>query len=369
MQKYIMAACDLHDKTMVLWIARGREQAERWSFPNDPWGRRMMIEELRQRSAADGGAEIVFAYEASSQGFGLHDVLSEAGIRCHVLAPTRMARSPKERVSKNDARDAKAILGLLRGHVLAGNGLPAVWIPDRQTRDDRELVRARLDAASKLSKVKGQIQSLLKRHDLRRPGGTGRGWTDAFVMWLGVLSGESTGEASKLGPNARVALRSLLRQKEAMEEEIAALDQAVAALSKTARYAEAMKALLALKGVGTLTGMVFLTELGDPGRFSNRRQLACYLGLTPTSAESGRANDRKGHITRQGPSRVRRVLCQAMWAAIDSDPVLTEKYRRVVRKNPKHKKIAVVAGMRWLSIVMWHRALEAMGPPPSSMAA
>ena len=47
-------------------------------------------------------------------------------------------------------------------------------------------------------------------------------------------------------------------------------------------------------GVGVLTALVFLTELGDLSRFTNRRQLAAYLGLVPSSYETGKTNDRKG---------------------------------------------------------------------------
>ncbi len=34
-------------------------------------------------------------------------------------------------------------------------------------------------------------------------------------------------------------------------------------------------------------------------------------------------------------------------------------YQRIVARNPKHKKIAVVACMRRLAVLMWHVGLEA----------
>jgi len=369
MSNYIMVACDLHDKTMVLLIARNRETGVRRKFANDPEGRRLMIQDLRRRSKAAGGAEVVFAYEASGEGFGLHDELTDAGIRCHVLAPIHIPRSAKHRASKNDQRDAKAILVLLRGHLLAGNELPTVWIPDHATRDDRELVRARLDAAVKLAKVKNQITSLLKRHRLRRPASSGKGWTQTYVSWLQSLARKQGSAKNPLGPGARAALRSLLRQMESQEKEVADLEKAVVALSATPRYAKPAEAVIALKGVGAVTAMVFLTEIGDLRRFRNRRQLASYLGLVPRSNESGEANDRKGHINRQGPSRIRKVVNQAVWSAIRDDPELAAAYGRIVRKHPKQKKIAVVAAMRRLSVVMWHRGLDALGPPPGREAA
>jgi hypothetical protein len=50
-----------------------------------------------------------------------------------------------------------------------------VWIPDAQTRDDRELVRLRLDLAEKSTGIKAQVQSLLKRNNLKRPEDLGQG--------------------------------------------------------------------------------------------------------------------------------------------------------------------------------------------------
>jgi transposase len=364
-----MVACDLHDKTMVLWEARDAEPGRKRLFANDPDGRRTMIQDLQQQAKEAGDAEVVFAYEASGQGFGLYDELTESGIRCYVLAPIHIPRSPKHRLSKTDLRDAKAIMRLLRGHLLAGDELPAIWVPDPATRDDRELVRSRLDAATKLSKVKTQIQSLLKRYEMRRAPDLGDGWSQAFRSWLQSLTRKQSSSNSLPGPNTRMTLKSLLRQMDWLEKEVASLEKAIIALAATPRYAKTTQAVMELKGVGYLTAMVFLTEIGDLTRFKNRRHLAGYLGLVPITDESGDANDRKGHITRQGSRRLRKVLCQAVWSAIQSDPSLADAYQRIVRKNPKKKKIAVVAAMRRLSIVMWHRGLDAIRPTPEREAA
>ena len=39
MQEYITVGCDLHDRSMLLKIARGREEAKKRSFSNDAGGR------------------------------------------------------------------------------------------------------------------------------------------------------------------------------------------------------------------------------------------------------------------------------------------------------------------------------------------
>jgi len=354
-----MVGCDLHQKTLVLRYALDRGSIEARTFANDRPGRRVMIDWLNQMRRQRGAGRVLFAYEASSEGFGLYDELRAAAVECHVLAPTRIARSSKHARGKNDGRDAVQLLELLRAHVLAGNALPTVWVPDLQTRDDRELVRLRLDVADKRIVTKNQVQSLLKRNEVRRPAGTGKSWTNTYWAWL---KGLASGRVEGLGSGGRVALSSLLRQMGAIEDEIARLDKQVSVLSRSSRYRDAVKRLLTIKGVATLSAMVFLTELGDVRRFSNRRQLAAYLGLVPTSNETGERHDCKGHITRQGPSRVRKVLCQSTWALIRTDPQFAAAYAGIVRRNPKHRKIAVVAIMRRLAIVMWHRAVDD-GPP------
>ena len=351
MAESIMVACDLHDKTMVLKIARGRESAEKLVVRNTAACRTRLLEQLQERSRDAGGARVVFAYEASGQGFGLYDELTAANIECHVLAPTKIARSTQQRQHKTDEKDADLILQLLRGHVLAGNPLPTVWIPDVQTRDDRELVRARLDAAEKGVMIKVQIQSLLKRNRLIRPAELKCAWTKKASGWLRMVTRDAT-----VGQGIRTTLASLLRQWEFLQGEIEQLDKALVDLAATPRYRAAIRELIKLQGVGLLTALVFLTEIGDVGRFANRRQIGAYLGLVPRSYESGEAGDRKGHITRQGSPRVRRVLCQAVWTRIRQTGSDHELYQCQVARNPKHKKIAVVAAMRRLGVRMWHRA-------------
>ncbi len=365
MSQTIMVGCDLHDKTLVLKIAQGKEASVKRVYPNTPAGRQAMSGWLREQAERAGGAKLVFAYEASGQGFGLYDELKAAGFNCHVLAPSRISRSPAQKKQKMDDKDAEHLLDLLRAHVLAGNALPKVWIPDAKTRDDRELLRARCDVSYKISEVKSQIKGLLKRNRMERPATVGKGWTKSYWAWLrGLASPDST-----LGAGSREALASLLRQSDALEEEQEKLDDGLAKLSQSPRYQRAVYALLQIRGVGLLTAMTYLTEIGDLKRFKNRRQLAAFLGLAPSCYESGECNDRNGHIMRQGPSRVQRVLCQAVWSTVRGEGSEPDAYKRIVTRNPKRKKVAVVALMRRLAIRMWHVALSAMPEGPEDKQA
>jgi len=353
MKEYIIVGCDLHDKTMLLKVARGRSAADRVTWANNVAGRRAMLKDLKGRSAEAGGAAVVFAYEASGLGFRLHDLLAENGIVCYVLAPTKMPKSLKHRRSKCDEKDADQILEMLRAHVLAGNSLPKVWVPDVETRDDREVVRSRLDARAKATKVKTQVQTLLKRNGIDRPKDTGTGWTLPFRAWLRGLAGPS----SRLSHGRRLGLATLLQQLTFLEDQAEMLNVAVWKLSEKERYAETVKHMTGSAGVGILTAMVYLTEMGDLTRFDSRKEIGAYIGLVPSSDDTA-DSDRKGHITRQGPWRVRWMLCQAVWTIVRTNEEEAGYYERIVRKNPKHKKIAVVACMRRLAIRLWHIGSE-----------
>ena len=357
---YIFVGCDAHSKTLLLKHALDRGEVRQRSYRNTRKSRAAMVGWLQEQARRAGGAAIWFVYEASGLGWTLHDELTEAGVRCSVLAPTKIERSVHHRRNKCDAKDAERLLDLVRGHVLAGTTLPTVWVPDAEARDAKELVRGRLAVGDLLTAVKNAVTSLLGRHGVERPAGLGKkNWTKRHREWLERL----VSAEGPLGWGTRSALGSLLTQVAALEREVDSFDGQISALARAPRYAPSVVAMVAFKGVGELTALVVLTELGDLRRFSNRRQVAAYVGIVPAKNESGEADDRKGHITHQGPSRVRRVLAQAVHSWVRWDPEAKAVYGRLKARNPKKKKkIALVAMMRRLLIRLWHRGQEALEP-------
>jgi transposase len=356
MSKVIMIGCDLHDVSLVLKVADGPGPSLRKAFLTAR--RAELIEWIGTYAAERQATRVVFAYEASGQGFGLHDDLTEAGIECHVLAPTHLPHTAHGRKNKTDDKDAELLLDEVRAHVLAGRKLPSVWVPDLETRDDREVVRQRLELAAQRTRIKNQIRNLFKRWKLSFPdefSASGE-WSRKSLQWLRDVA---AGTTAALGEGSRVRLTSLLDLYQALSTQLKTLDQAIERLSCSPRYARAFRKLRLIKGVGTLCAMVFLTELGDLERFGNRRQLGAYLGLAPSAYESGQQHDRKGHITHQGPARVRHMLCQSAWAALRCSPEWRAKYEGIRRGSKQRSKVAVVAIMRQLGVAMWHAARSA----------
>jgi transposase len=80
--------------------------------------------------------------------------------------------------------------------------------------------------------------------------------------------------------------------------------------------------LISIKGIGELTAIRFLAELGDLRHFDSAKQLAGYLGLTPTWKTSGTSVHTKPHLSKQGPAEVRQFLFMPAIVAKKHNPII-----------------------------------------------
>jgi transposase len=127
---------------------------------------------------------------------------------------------------------------------------------------------------------------------------------------------------------------------------------------------------MTIPGVGLRTAETVVAYLDDPHRFRRNKSVGAYLGLVPCQDQSGIAN-RLGHITREGPASVRRMLCEAAWQAIRRSPTTRRYFERIEQGNRDRKKIAIVATAHYLARVMLAmlRTGEAWRETPSKQAA
>ena len=121
-------------------------------------------------------------------------------------------------------------------------------------------------------------------------------------------------------------LECLFDRYEMFRAEQNKLDKAIDQLAKSARYKHAYEgsASFPRRSPGAMT---FTDRNGRPDPVSNRREIGAYLGLCPSSLESGETDNRKGRITGQGPSRrenccARRCGCRSA-AASRRQPITT----------------------------------------------
>ena len=344
--KVTYVGLDVHPKSILAMWGKAKEKADWREFPNTDVGVKWMVQMI-------GTTHVRAVYEACGEGYGLHDRLTQEGWKVDVLAPTKILKSVAQRKRKTDVRDAQMLHELVMSHGELGTKLPRIWIPDRATREHRELVRRRLKLGAQVSRVKTTIRSLLLMHQITAPEDLKTTWTRKHLKWLTGL----TAARSPVGMEVRLVLASHLRELEFMQQEAESTRKAIHQLSEAPRYKAPAERLSRIRGVGLLTAMSFLTEMGDVHRFQNRRQVASYIGLVPTTNESGQADNRKGHITRMGSAGIRKTLNQASWVFLRLNPAWRGWYERVAHR--RGTKRAIVGVMRRLGILLWQEAKAA----------
>ena len=177
--------------------------------------------------------------------------------------------------------------------------LPESWIPPDHILDLRTRVRLRHTLSEQRSEWQQRIQATLYHHGCPQRRqlmvGDGREW----------LAGQS------LPQTAREQVTVALQMIDALESQIVPLDKELRAY---ARRQVGCKALMAHYGIGELTAVTILAELGDCTRFSSSRQAVRYAGLDITVYQSDQRRA-PGHISRQGPPALRWALYEAAQVA------------------------------------------------------
>jgi transposase len=271
-------------------------------------------------------------YEASN-GYGtLYDRLSAIAQRVVVAHPGRLRLNFKNK-RKNDRVDAQALCKLLDL-----DEVPTVYVPSAPIRAWRAMIEHRQRLIRRQVQVKNQIRALLRGQGLRCPH---RLWTQKGLAWLQELTFPTTFDAFR-----RDQLYEELRHLRAQ------IARAEVQLGAVAQNHPGVALLRTIPGVGARTAEAVVAYLDDVRRFKNANAVGCYFGLVPCQDQSGSKN-RLGHITRQGPPTVRKLLTEASWQAIRRSGRVKAKYQQLLRGDPDRRKIALVALSHFLARVMW----------------
>jgi transposase len=110
--------------------------------------------------------------------------------------------------------------------------------------------------------------------------------------------------------------------------------------------------LLSVPGVGPVIAAVLRGHLGNLERFTNLAALRAYTGLVPRENSSG-SSERRGKISKAGPSMLRWSLYLAADTARKWDPQLAELYRRLMVERGRHHNQALCAVASHLTGRIW----------------
>jgi transposase len=254
-------------------------------------------DQQRNRNLANDPAQLVpilgalppgtpVAFEAAYGWGWLVELLEELELEPHLVHPSRCKAIASARL-KNDKVDAATLAQLLRVDLL-----PEAWIAPQATRDLRALLRHRASLVRLSTGLKNRVHAVLADRGIAERSSL---WTAPGRGWLADLA---------LPPIPRAIIQDCCGLLDALAIPIGRLEGEIAALAKPDPR---VQALMALPGIGKLTALTLVAEIGDISRFPTARKLCAWAGLTPQVRNSDR-KVRHGHITKQGSPWVRWVL-------------------------------------------------------------
>ena len=359
----LFVGLDVHkDQISVAYAVGGGDAPPRFLGPIGTRQRDIdkLVRQLQSRSS-----RLVFAYEAGPCGYGLYRYLTGHGLDCRVVAPSLIPKRPGDRV-KTDRRDAVESARLLRT-----GDLPPIYVPSVDDEAIRDVARAREDTLRSLKAAKLRLKAFLLRLGLHYVGRAD--WTNAHRRSLAKVVCPT--------PAQQIVFQESVRTVDEQVERLARLDAELRDRAQSWRLAPVVTAVQALRGVQDTVAITVLAELGDLTRFDTPRQLAAFVGLTPSEYSSG-ATRRQGGITKAGNGHARRVLVEGAWAyrypakisphiqaRLEGLPKpirdigwkaqvrLCKRFRRLTARG-KHANVVVTAIAREILAFMWAIAQE-----------
>ncbi len=247
---------------------------------------------VRRFLAPFGGQGLEVALEATTGWRFVVEELVRVGAEVHLAEPAEAAAlKGKKKRAKTDWADARHLRELL----LIGR-LPESWIPPTHILDLRARVRTRHLLSHQRTEWQQRIHSVLYHHGVPQQRNL---LTLEKREWLAGL---------RIPAAAREQITIALSVIDALDLKLIPFDQDLRAY---ARKQPGCRALIdAIYGVGELTAVTILAELGEARRFQNSRDVVRYSGLDITVYQS---DDHRapGHLSRQGPPALRWALYEA----------------------------------------------------------
>jgi len=318
---------DLHKKTSY-WTLMDHERTilYRRNLPTSEEGLEQGVREM-----GIDPKQVEAAIEPVSQWGWYGDLLERAGFTVHLVDAYKSKLIAASKL-KNDKVDAKILAELMRSGFL-----PTAHRANQDIRDLREFVRHRAFLVRMRSRIRGRIHQILWKHGIINP------FSDLFgkksLEWLKGLEFRS--------PYAS--------ERDEFIELWHGLNQRIAEHDSKCKFmvsqSKEMGVLTSLPGIGVITALTIMAEVGDFSRFERPEQLTAYAGLVSSSYSSGE-HTRLGHITHRGSVWLRTAMVEATVTVNPKWGHLYGFYARIAVK--RGSKVARVALARKMLGLCWH---------------
>lgn len=340
---------DVHKKTVVACIITP-ETKEIRTFSTMTDDLISMVDWIKTKGCTHVAMESTGSYWKP-----IYNLLELEGIQALVVNAKHIKNVPGR---KTDVKDAEWIAGLLRHGLLQGS-----YIPSRDQRELRELIRYRRSLIEERAREINRIQKVLEGANIKLSsvasdvlGKSGRAMIEAIIAGEEdpVILSELAQRRLKnkkpelqralkglIGPHQKLVLKTQLRHIDFLTEEIKRLDEEVK--ERMLPFDEDLELLDTIPGVGRRTAEQIIAEIGtDMNQFPSAAHLCSWAGLSPGNNES--AGKRKPGRTRKGNQKLRSALVEAARAAARTkNTYLSSQYRRLAARRGANRAAVAVA--------------------------
>jgi transposase len=319
------AGLDIHKKTCQTIICTEKgDIVKKGKITTEPEKIKEFFQEFK---------ELTIAIEACNTWEHIFEILESEGHKVVLAHPLKTRIIAESRV-KTDKIDAEILMQLLRTGFL-----PVSYIPNKEIRNLRNIVRQRIFLGRYTTRLKNKIYAELLRNGIKYKRGPtlfkGKG-----LRWLNNLKIPS--------------VETYLNLYKSAKEEIQKIEQY---LKKQGKQNKEAQLLTTIPGVGIYSALIILSEIGDIHRFPNEEKLFSYAGVIPTVHQTGE-NTYHGHITKQGSKHLRWILTEAVrihliWTDRHMmETKISKFYQRICKKKPKN--VAATATTRKMLQIIYH---------------
>jgi len=262
--------------------------------------------------------------------------LQAHGLVVKLIAPQFV--KPYVKSNKNDANDAAAICeAMSRPH------MRFVAVKSVEQQDIQAVHRIRAGLIDQRKAKANQIRGLTSEYGVTAPKELLH-LRRAIPDWL---EDAENGLSSRF----RRLLAGLWHDLQVLDARVAELDQEIAQIAAADLM---VQRLLKLRGVGPITATALVACVGNAHQFTNGRQMAASLGLTPKQNSSG-GKERLLGISKRGDSYVRCLLIHGARAMIrfakGKDDPLSRWVLRI--SATRHPNVAAVALANKTARIAW----------------
>lgn len=328
---------DVHKKLIVACFQCGRKQEVR-EFGATTRELLTLADWLKE-----GGCEMVAMESTASYWKPLYNILESSDLNAMVVNARHMKAVPGR---KTDVKDAEWIADLLQHGLLQPS-----YIPGKDQRELRELVRYRKSLVGERTRELNRLQKMLEGANIKLSGTVSdiNGKSARSILEY-LLTGESFDEVKYNEMyEQKVIAHNLKAPKEQiideLNEHIKNLDDEIDNFMKPEEK-QVSQAIQDVTGIGNTSAQAIISVIGtDMERFPTDKHISSWAGLCPGDNES--AKKRKSGKTRKGNVLLRTTLITCAHAAVkNKKSYFYAQYMRIrTHRGPKRAYVAVAHSM------------------------